>query len=263
MAGVIVGNVTIWINWPVAWIVIGILALIALFFLVMLLTARFERRHIRRLTPIDDEQGPVAHRGSASEFAHEATHLGFSYVGAFRDEESNLLKTRVDLFLNEDGRVLLLIPSMAGMLGYRLITRMQDRVWLLTAASGSSVDHSGLRLFRSLTGCKMEQVLLYHRDRIDQHSANAVLFDPETLVDDLFNHDVQRAQKAVELGYARWVSYQEDCYTETWRGAIKHILDMRHVGKDLKESQRLAAYYQKLTAGGPKHPDDKANTDKN
>ena len=239
--------------WWVVWIGGGIVALVVGWFLLCLLTARFERRHIRRLIPLEDEQGPASRSSTAAEIADAALPLGFFYVGAFRDGESNILKAQLDMYLSGDGKVMLVIPSMTAMLGYRLLTRTTEDVWLMSSEMSSGTDQSGLHLARFLPGCTFPQVLRYHHDRIDSYPADVVPFDPETLVDVMLEHDRLRAERAVELGLSRWVSYEQDSHTSSWRGAFKLARQMFFMGKALSQANQLAEYY-KSGADGPTGP---------
>lgn len=242
-----------WIEHLIFWLVVGAVGLFVLFFVVLVLVGRFERRYVRKYVPIADEEGPTARSGTAAEYAEEAALLGLHYAGAFLDGESKILKARVDLYFSEDGRVMLMIPSKTALLGYRLVSRMADDIWLLTAEMGSDADHSGLRLFKILPGCTMGQVLRYHRDRIDQHPSEPLPYDPETLLGDLYDHEVARAQRAVDLGFTRWASYQQDCFTGTWRGAFRQVNDLRKSGGGLSAANRLAEHY-KTQADPQGHP---------
>lgn len=235
--------------WLIALVVGGVVALVVAFIPFCLLAARFERRYIRLLVPLDDEQGPASRNTTAAEIADTAVPLGFLYVGAFRDEESKIVKGRHDIYLTPDGEVMLLIPSLIKMMGYRLITRTADDVWLFTGEVAGDADLSGLRRTRCLPGCTLPQVLRYHRDRVESHPAVVVPFDPETLICDMRDHDQLRAQRAVEAGLARWVSDSQDCYTSTWRGAFKLTRAIFNGMASVKESQKLAERYKSHTEG--------------
>lgn len=229
---------------------IGVVMLVVVgFFPLLVLTARFERIHIRRLVPLEDKQGPASRNATAAELADSAIENGLFYVGAFRDEESNLVKARVDLYLNGDGSVLLLIPSMTKTMGYRLLSRMADDVWLMTSETSGNTDLSGLRLDRMLPGCEFFQLLRYHHDRLESYPAEVDPMMPETLIRDLRDHDQMRGRRAVELGMARWVSERQDCYTATWRGAFKTVRQVLTVGSRLDEANRLAESYK--SGSGP------------
>lgn len=230
--------------WLLTLVVGGLATLLAGFFLLCLFAARYERRYIRRPTPLDDAQGPASQNKTAAKIADAAIPLGFFYFGAFRDEESGILKTRVDLYLTDDGEVMLLIPSMTKTMGLRLYTRMADDTWLITGEAVGETDLSGLHLVKNLPGCSLSQTLCYHRDRIASQPTQLVPFNPEKLVNDLLDHEQLRAQMAVDTGLARWVSKRHDCYTSTWRGAFKIVAVMLLNIPSVIEANRLAEGYK-------------------
>ncbi len=209
----------------IIWIVIGVAAL---FFVVLptavFLIALIEKRRVTWLEPLEDDQRPG--KGKAEALHREALAAGLLYFRTFRDRESKLMSTRVNLYLSEDGVVMMLIPSLAKAMGYRLYSRMADGVWLVSGPVTGEADLSGLHLSASHSSNELQQVMAFHLRRVQRYGAEVMPFEPETMVDDMRQHDLDRAEAIVAAGYGRWTDVaSKSVWVMNLRGALRVALD--------------------------------------
>ncbi|MEM8782287.1 MAG: hypothetical protein AAGE65_05450 [Planctomycetota bacterium] len=250
----------------IAWGLGGLAVVVVLgiggFGLAILLAARFETRHLRRLILMSESDGPSS--GKADRIAESARSLGYRSLGVFRDEESDLLKENLSLHLSPDDRTLLMIPSLTRMLGYRLMTRLGDGSLLVTGETLSHSDLTGQRLVVNLPGCPFLGVLACHDDRIaaatnhDEVSDDPALsedtteafgwgevlpWQPGRVVDDLYELDRQLAARAVGQRFATWRDHTQESWRHNWRGAWK-VMVRGLFGQNLGAAQSLAEAYR-------------------
>lgn len=207
-----------WLNW----IILGVVGVVVLFALglplLVFAAALIERRRVLQLEPLADEDRPASSK--AQRLHDEALAAGLLYFATFRDHESKLATMRLSAYLSEDGLVLMILPAAARTLGYRLYSRMADGVWLETGQVTGDTDLSGLRRSAMLPDADMQGVLAFHLERVGAYGNEALPFDPQTLVDDLYQHDYDRAEKTIAMGLARWVRPEQKVWVLTLRGAV-------------------------------------------
>lgn len=229
----------------VAWIILGLIVLFGVLLAGLVVTifvaSLIEKRTVRRLQPLEDDERPSS--GKAERFHREALDAGLMYFQTFRDSESNLLKMRLSTYLSEDGVVLMVLPSAARSMGFRLYSRMAEGVWLETGEVLGDTDLSGLQIADMLPGCNVQQVLRFHHDRIAAHDSEPVPFDPRTLIDDLYEHDFNRAEATIAAGFARWVQPEQGTWVMTRRGAVRVSLNtLLSFGRTSQQQERAKRY---------------------
>ncbi|MEM1211145.1 MAG: hypothetical protein AAGI68_02500 [Planctomycetota bacterium] len=214
----------------VGWLVMGLLALALIavvgFFVVFLLAAMYETHHLRRLDYVPPGEARQLPKGKAGQHYDAALGVGCLAIGAFRDRESELTKVTVWLMVSEDGEIVVMITSWARALGYHIISRLDDGVWLYSSPVGNKADLSGLVAQASLPNKPFEAVYFFHRNRVVSADAPVVAFDPETLVDDLLEHERRRAELTIARGWGRWLDPDHTRWRYTPRGALRLMMKL-------------------------------------
>ncbi len=223
------------------------------FVVVLFVAALVEKNRVRVLEPLGDDHAPSSRKALGLD--EEAHRAGLLFVGAFRDNESSLLKVNCSIYLSEDGLVMMVVPSATRTIGYRLYSQMADDVWLETGQVTGGSDLSNYRLSAVLPDCNLEQVLHYHRDRVAAYDAEPIPFDPETLIDDLYRHDRRRAEDAVARGLATWTDDQQRVWRHTLRGAAQQVTRLTTGFANLGEETKLAEKYKAMAGPAASAPD--------
>lgn len=229
--------------------VIGaVMALMALLFLMILfLAALFEKHQIKSFVPLTDTQLPD--NAGFQELHRQTADLGLQYFGVFRDEESQLIHTRFALYFSDNGEVMLMVPTRPKLVGYRIMTRTTEGVWVITGDICSPDDLTGMIDTRNLPDCSLKTVMRYHLDRLAERPDTPMPFDPETIVHDLREKHREQARRSIDMGLAQWVSPMRDIWRYNARGAWRHVTDFMTSIPRLNEANRLAERYKAQDQG--------------
>jgi hypothetical protein len=236
--------------WPI-WVFLGIIGLLALLvagaFLAVIVSALIEKHHVQPLEPLSDEHAPSS--AKAREVDGEALQAGLLFAGVFRGAGSAPLKTNISVYFSDDGLVMMILPSLARTLGYRLYSRMADDVWLVSGeVPGGAAELSRFWIHEHLPGCSLVQVMAFHRDRVAAYHDVAVPFNPGTLVQDLYVHDRRRAEDVIARGFGRWVDAAQTTWRFNLRGGCQMFANViQHHTRLNKEASDQAARYKELS----------------
>jgi hypothetical protein len=121
---------------------------------------------------------------------------------------------------------------------FRLMSRCPDGRWVVTTDAGGEPDISGLGMHEYLP-TYFPYVLEYHYRRLGRLNVTPVPFDPSTAVDDLCEHDRQRAGVLHAAGLARWRDVGQSAWSYSFRGALRVTLAALSGMFSVGEARRL------------------------
>ncbi|MEM9752123.1 MAG: hypothetical protein AAF916_01935 [Planctomycetota bacterium] len=234
-----IGSLLIW--GLVAVVGLVILAVAGLF-VALLLAARFETQHLRRMVRLGDEARLDSR--AAYRIVEFAERFGFEFIGVYRDRESDVMSTHLELHLSPDQRTLLMIPSKTRTLGYRLLTSLEDGRVLMTGEILSSSDLTGQRVVVFLPECPFPGVFACHLDRVSAAMVGVVPYRPESIVDHLFEMDMAAGKRSVDMGLAEWRDHTQESWRYNWGGAWRVAVKGIFQQQGLSSSRDLSERYR-------------------
>jgi hypothetical protein len=213
-------------EWPETWVLV--LLFIAFFLLLGLLpavTSLFEKRHVRNL-PLDEktrsanDPGPNPYLDAVNELAGQT---GFEFGGIFVRATKGAAKFRAAVWRSPERDILVHTGIVrAGPLQQemtRLISQVGGR-YLVTTDDFGEDDISGLLKYRVLQNAHFPELLQHHEDRLDQSDSEVVFFVAEDMLEDLDAIQRERAQRMVDLGYAKFSNDAKSIWRNTVKGAV-------------------------------------------
>jgi hypothetical protein len=211
--------------WDYWWALIplGIVALMGGFFVLIVVTAMWEKRLIVVYAfPEPGQELPqTSYSGQANSIAAQ---LGLLHHGTFHHGKGGIYRVRYDFWLAPDRSTIMLVGggTIAGM--------PADAVWIASPLSGGrymvTTDFAGEADLSGLLGLEIhkEVGLVFladrHRYRLKGSSVPPAVFGEEPLGDYLQMRKRQ-IERMVEQGDARWADSEQKSWKHTFKGALR------------------------------------------
>jgi len=228
-----------------AYIVLGILALVALFVLVFVITCLCERQYLTG--DVEPAGAPYPYPPSSYwEITREnAFKIGLAHAGDFATKKNTtMVKGLQSMFISRDRQVIIAIVSCstAGAMLKKTVLRSK----MVNGRIIESTDNPGLK---DLSGV-VDHTMLYnagiaelgdfHTQRIQRARLTPVAFKTDSVLQEYERMDLDRGARWVLQGLAHWVDPQQTSIRMTVRGTLAHLKDLlRSFGK-LSEQQHRA-----------------------
>jgi hypothetical protein len=210
-------------DWPLwALILVGIILSLALLIfvlvpLLMLILIPISSNQLTVLAPLDANEQTQMHP-----FFQDAASEGFSFIGHFSNSKKGLDHSIHSLALSQDQTMLLRIERRRRLVYCSLNTRYSGEHWLITRSTGgASPDLSGLDAAEVLLNVSFPVLLEYHLSRLRASGEHPTPFLPESLPQDLMQHEREQVQRMVDLGFAHYKSDQRAEYKYTFKAALR------------------------------------------
>ena len=226
-------NVIFWIGLTV-FVIFGVV-----FPSLVFLAAALEKQHVTTLRPLAEAQ-----RAGRGQEPPESLSTNFSQddwpLGVHGYCDAGKKATPMFLLLSGDGLVLVRVwlKKNDAVKRYELMSRLHSGPWLVTSDMLPFRDMAGLRWEEVLPDAPLSMALYHHRRRIGQAGQPSVSFDPETVLDELAEHERQRVARLVERGLARYVGPERDKWVYTIRGSAKLARQTPGIMSRLREDQK-------------------------
>ena len=213
---------------------ISVVAIGALFFLA----AYFEKR---RLVPLASagSDAPPERSGKAGILLAAAETLDFRHLGYFVDRQG-FTHPRLSLLISADRQVLAMIVH-GRLARFKLIGRLPHGRLLITSQNPEEPDLSLLRV-ELLEAGRLDEALARHTRWLREMQFPTLAFDPQTVVEDLLEHDRLRARNLVSAGHARWREVDQSSWSYTLRCSITMAIQCL---KDVRKGVELRREAQK------------------
>lgn len=207
-------------------VVLGAVLLFAFVFGVffpaaMFVVAIWEKRSERPLKPAGEASMAKVTPASRA-IVDAAIARRFSLLGTFSDGDAGWKEGVVTLLLSGDGLVLVkrVHSKLAGR--YQLITRFAGDRWVVTCDNSGTADLSGLNAQTMLHKANFAGLLLYHQQRVAAVAGETpVPFDPNSVVQDLWAHEMHRHEVMAAAGLERAIAGRDNTWVYRPRGAMK------------------------------------------
>jgi len=174
-----------------------------------------------------------------------AIQLGWQHAGDFAiKKKTSKVRGLLSLFLNADRTVMAAIFSGASVVAKDKRTTLRTglatgRVLDSTDSPGTE-DLSGVTERAVLLRAGMAELSAFHLRRIENAGALPVSFSSTASLADYQRFDLQKGQRWVQMGLAKWADSQQTSIRMTFRGACGHIKRLfTQMSKLTQQSERI------------------------
>ena len=224
------------------YILLALAAVVALFAVVFFVTCMSERLYLSGdVEPVTEflPYNPIPYW---QETRDAAARSGLLHAGDFatRKDTSNV-KGLLSLFISPDHRVLAAVYA-----GSAVGAKLKKTVLRTRLASGlvlESSDNPGIEDFSGgidravLLNAGIEELMGFHILRIQQPGSTAMTFNPNAVLQEWEQIDLDKGRRWVQMGRARWVDRQETSIRMTFRGAYAQTKRLFQNTSKLSEQQ--------------------------
>ena len=210
------------------YVVAGLAALVALFFMFLIITSMCERQ--RMTGDIEPAQEPYPYPPSPywQETRRSALQSGLHFAGDFATrKDASVVKGLQAMFITEDRMVIVAVIS-GGFAGAKLKktvlrSRLQDGRALESSDNPGLGDLSGVMERAVLLNAGVHELLLFHRHRIEASGSSAAPFNVNNVEGEFERLDLEKAERWVGAGLARWGDPGHTCVRLTLKGSLANI----------------------------------------
>jgi hypothetical protein len=208
------------------YIVAGIAALVAVFFLIFILVGLWERQHLTGDVEHAGEPYPYPPSAYWTATRQDALQLGWQPAGDFATrKDTTVVRGLQSLFLSPDRLTIAAVisSSFAGAKLKKTVLRSKltsGRVLESTDNPGVD-DLSGVIERTMLWNAGMAELMELHARRLQSANSPALAFNPNAALEEFEQIDLNRGARWVMLGLAYWVNPQQTCIRMTVRGALR------------------------------------------
>ena len=223
------------------YIFLGLLALVGLFVLLVIVVGLSERHHLAGDIEATQEPYPYPATPYWQATRRDAMSLGLRHVGDFATKKhTTMVKGLQSMFVTQDNQVLVAIVdgSFAATKMKKTVLRSRFPLGTVIESSdnpGSVRDFSGVIDRQVLLNAGMAELLNFHLGRLRVAREQPVVFNAEKALAEYERMDLERGERWVLLGMARWANPERTTMRLTFRGAWGHVRGMFVGISDLEE----------------------------
>jgi len=227
------------------YIVLGIVALVALFILVFVTACLGERQYLTG--DVEPVSAPYPYPPSCYwEITREnAAKIGLEHAGDFATKQNTtMVKGLQSMFISRDRQVIVAIVSgsTAGAKLKKTVlrTKMVNGRILESTDNPGMKDLSGVVDHAMLYNAGIAELVDFHTQRIQRTGMTPVAFKPNSVLQEYERMDLDRGARWVLQGLARWVDPQQTSIRMTVRGTFAHLKNLFQSFGKLGEQQHRA-----------------------
>lgn len=224
----------------IGWIIIGIAALIALFFLTFIIICLWERRYLVGDVEPAKEPFPYTPTRYWIFTRQDILKLGWLHAGDYSTKKkTTLVKGMQSLFISPDGAVIAGISS-----GSTAGAKLHKTVLRSRLADGRILETSDIALSQDPTDLPSQVILMnagivelsdLHAQRLRKSGANTVPFTLANALNEYERIDWERGERSVQQGLAKWAEPEKVSTRMTLRGALTQVKLMIARGRAMNE----------------------------
>jgi len=227
------------------YILLVLAALAGGFALLVIVVGMCERQHLTG----DVEPAPYPYPPSAYWEAtrRDAVKLGLRHAGDFATKKNtSMVKGLQSMFVTTDNQVIVSIigGSLVGTKLKKTILRSKfynGRIVESCDNLGGTTDFSGVVERKMLLHAGLVELLDFHLGRLRSAGLPPMTFNPQTVLEEYDKMDLERGERWVLLGLARWVDPQKTSIRLTFRGALRQVRNMFAEISKLKSQEHRKA----------------------
>jgi len=224
---------------------LGVVALIAAFLVFFVIVCLCEKQYLAG--DVEQVQGPLPYPPSPYwiQTRERAARIGLWHAGDFATRKNtSLVKGLETLYFSSDHQVLASIVGGSSAIGKTkktvLRTRLADGRILESTDSPINRDVTGGIKCAVLLNAGIEELLNFHRQRINSAGSSPVPFNGNAALDESERIQLGRGERLVAAQLANWANREQTCIRLTFRGAIAYVKDMfAHMGQLENQKMRI------------------------
>jgi len=224
----------------IGWIIIGIAALVALFFVTFVIICLWERRYL--VGDVEPAKEPFPYTATRYWIftRQDALKLGWLHAGDYSTKKTTtLVKGMQSLFISPDGTVIAGIcsGSTAGAKLHKTVlrSRLDDGRILETSDIAVSQDPTDLPSQAVLMNAGIVELFSLHAQRLQKSGATPVPFTLPNALKEYETIDWERGERSVQQGLAKWAEPEKISTRMTLRGALVQVKLMIARGRAMNE----------------------------
>jgi len=212
------------------YVLLGIAALVFAFVMLLFVTAMCERQYLSGDVEPVDEPYPHAPSPYWQATREDARGLGMQHAGDFATRKNtSVVKGLQSMWVTRDRSVICAIigGSIVGAKLKKTVLRSRlENGRVIESADDPGLTDISKRVERAVfLNAGLEELMQFHLQRIANSGSAPVPFKGESVIGDYEQVDLEKGERMVELGLARWVTPQRDVVRMTFRGAFAHVID--------------------------------------
>jgi len=225
------------------WPYLALAALIAFFFVSIVVVGAVEKFRIHDYEPAPDtvlsETSPYF-----AAMNQAAQQMGFQYGGAFAQSRgSQMYQCRLALWLTPDqGTLVVVVGGKIARMNYRktfVFSRLSEVKTLVTLDEFGTTDLSGIWDAETLLNADLAELVAKHELRLEAGGLIPIAFSPTDLQTQYEAMTRARVERMIERGLATYVDAGRNVWKFTFKGAMSNAL--HGYLKGLKGAQGQAA----------------------
>ncbi len=220
-----------------------IVAIVALFFILLFCVALFEKHPLEHHAPIDLDHVPEPSPYFLA-LNQSARALGFEHVGAFQQQrQSGIYRAYYSLWLTPDRRTL------ARICGGKVLNVTEKKLFLTSLLENNRLlesadfpathDLSDLTDRQTLLNAHLEELYPFHQNRLAVQPIPPRQFEKDRALQMIQSLGQMKAARLVELGLARYTNPGKTVWSYTAEGAFRICTTFNKVKNDaLAQAER-------------------------
>ncbi|MGN6555233.1 MAG: hypothetical protein ACTHLW_16115 [Verrucomicrobiota bacterium] len=224
------------------YVFLGFLAVIGAFYLTFIIVCLCERQYLTGDIEPVTEPFPFTPSPYWTVTHQEALDFGLHHAGDFATKKkTSIVKGLQSMFLSPDRQTIVAVVSGAAAGAKVKRTNLRSRLLtgrvLESSDSYGTPDFSGVVDRAILLNAGIVELMNFHLQRIQNSGSSAVPFSPSAVLEEYEKFDVERGQRWVLLGLAKWVDPQRTTIRITFRGALRLTKNLFRASAQLKDQQ--------------------------
>lgn len=233
------------LNTAVLYVMLGVAALILAFLVFFVIVCLWEKQYLAGDLEPAHEPFPYTPNVYWTATREQAARLGLRHAGDYATRKStSLVRGLESLYFTEDKITLVSIVGAASAIAKTKKTVLRTRL-----ANGhilESTDNPGTRDVTGGVQCAVllnagiSELLDFHQRRIKTAGATPIPFNDAAPLAESERIQLERGQRLVSTGFARWADREQMCIRLTFRGAMAYVRDMfAHMGQLGNQTSRM------------------------
>lgn len=219
------------LNTAVGWILLVVLAIVLLFLTFFIATCLWEKQYLAG--DVEPAQPPFPYTPIPYwvKTREEAARIGLWFAGDFATcKGAGVVRGLETFFFSADHVTLvsILAASTAGAKLKKTVlrTRLENGRILESTDNPMTRDVTRVIENRVLLNAGIEELMSFHLQRIHHAGSRPVPFSPGAALAENERIQLERGQRLVAAGLARWINPQQTCLRLNLRGAFAYLKDM-------------------------------------
>ena len=222
------------------YVLLGFVALVVLFLIFFAIVCLTEKQYLSGDVESVSEPFPYPPLPYWHHTCANAVEIGLRRVGDYATcKNTSKVRGLETLFLSEDGTILVTVVGAKSFLGKTkktvLRTRLTNGTVLESSDSPISRDVTGVIQLGVLMNAGVLELTSYHLQRIKYAGSQPVAFRSGAEMAESEQIQLERGQRLVDAGLARWVNAEQTQIRMTLRGAMAMMKDLFVHGAKLQD----------------------------